>query len=121
VSNPDPIPPEEQDALAREKHDNGARVTVRPIPPEELAKLDALEAAATPGPWRTDSKERVGQNWLIALLGHGDRKDVSTDGVRASCLGDAGAEDDAALIVALRNAYPRLRAALRPKIKAEDL
>jgi vacuolar-type H+-ATPase subunit I/STV1 len=88
--------------------ENGTPLPVGPdpIPPEELDKLDALEAAATPGDWlRVVAGIRSG-NKTLATAWYSTHDDRS--------------EQDAALIVALRNAYPGLRAALREKEKQNE-
>jgi hypothetical protein len=93
-----------------------------PIPPEELAKLDALEAAATPGPWLHDSRigcDAVYRGEMVNCMDElapehriAYRSGWST-GSPAEWHKHPRVEEDMALIVALRNAYPPIRAALR--------
>lgn len=62
---------------------------------------------ATPGPWRTNTREHAGDDWMIGILGYSDshRQDLilTTDGIRASSMNASEPDDDGALIVALRN------------------
>lgn len=85
---------------------------------EEIKRLRALLAEATSGPWRMDTKDRIGENWLIGSIiacGEGENEQgffsdyiVTTDNIRASELDGEGARADAELIAAARNALPAL-------------
>lgn len=79
-----------------------------------LAELDGLEAKATKGEWiYQDERDMTESIWIGAQ--HPEVGFVSHAEVRSGCteadeIGDM--EANAAFIVALRNAYPKLRAAL---------
>lgn len=72
-------------------------------------------------PWRADTLDKFGENWpigtvkrIVINLGHSDDEDwcVSTDGVRASQMNGATAQDDAKAIAALHNSWIELCEAL---------
>jgi hypothetical protein len=68
--------------------------------------FDAMPRPTT-GPWRVETRENEGHNWLIASLGASeDGKDyiVTTDGVHASEY-DGDAKSDAEFIVWARNNF----------------
>ena len=67
--------------------------------PAERARLAALAAAATPGPWRADDQDHRTEV-------------VSVNGAVVADLRDHTQGDDAALIAASRTAVPELLAAL---------
>lgn len=79
-----------------------------------LEPLRALEAEAANAPWKTTT-DFDGSDWLVCGVGvsHDMRKwDVTTDGVRASEL-RGGAEEDASLICAARNAIAEMLRVVR--------
>ncbi len=93
-----------------------------PAVPEEVGKLvealDALHEKATPGPWvhrqageRSDNGRQY--DWLADNAHHGQHNKII-------CGRDAfyGGTHDYALVSALRNAYPTLRAALQSTASA---
>jgi len=75
--------------------------------------LKKLLAEATNRPWKANTADKTGEDWLIASLGNSNEDGldyiVTTDRVRASEL-DGDAKADAALIVAAVNALPGLLA-----------
>lgn len=79
--------------------------------PTDTKKLRELLALATTRPWKANTADKTGEDWLIGSLGNSneDGQDwiVTTDRVRASEL-DGDAKFDAALIVAAVNALPAL-------------
>lgn len=86
------------------------------------AWIDAAEArckAATPGPWKYDAVENVGENWLIGVINTGVDYDwkaqhiVTTDNLHASRCTSGGAIEDAQFIAAARTDLPRALKALR--------
>ena len=88
----------------------------KPLSAEGLAELASLDRYAELGPWIIErSTEFSGKNWLLASMGadhDGENVYVTTDRLHASeCRGN-GPTDDAAFIVAARNAMPRLLATL---------
>ena len=81
--------------------------------PEQIAELEALAEKATPGPWHVQCGA-IGVNpWLACSNGTKGNGDY----VRGHCILNMVAhderEEDAALIVALRNNLPTILAALR--------
>ena len=79
---------------------------------EELTRLDALAAAATPGPWHTDADTcpeyddpavMAGKQWVCA---------TSYDTLSTS-IGERDIKADAAFIAAARDAVPALVAEVR--------
>jgi hypothetical protein len=80
--------------------------------------LDAIEAranAASTGPWRINTSDKMGEDWLIGGFGLGRDDDgthyyiVTTDGVRASRFDNSeGAKSDAEFIAAARTDVPAL-------------
>ena len=96
-----------------------------------LDELEKLLRLATTRPWKANTADKTGEDWLICSLGNSneDSQDwiVTTDRIRASEL-DGDAKFDAALIVAAINALPgllesarrveRLEAALKPFAEA---
>ncbi len=80
-----------------------------------LEQLRALEAEAAQAPWKPVS-DFDGSDWLVCSVGTADdmRKwDVTTDGVHASEL-RGGAEQDAKLISAARNAIAEMLRVVTP-------
>ena len=81
-------------------------------------ELERLLAEATNRPWKMNTADKTGEDWLIASLGNSNEDGfdyiVTTDRVRASEL-DGDAKADAALIVAAVNALPEL-VALRKEV-----
>ena len=75
----------------------------------ELEDLKKLLAEATNRPWKANTADKTGEEWLIASLGNSNEDGldyiVTTDRVRASEL-DGDAKADAALIAAAVNALP---------------
>lgn len=83
-------------------------------PDLDLDKLEALEKAATPGPWVIDDAN----NELIAIMDREDCYDYLADFMPAPCTLDyKKASANAAFIAALRNAAPALFAAARDGLK----
>lgn len=75
--------------------------------PDRLPEILARLAAATPGPWRSNAKGKVGEDWLIGFIvdcgeGEWDGKYsdwiVTTDCLRASQCVSGGAKEDAEFI-----------------------
>lgn len=75
------------------------------ITPEEIARLRALEAKATPGPWREDDRHSPAPH-CVSIGDH------VADVVSTSCSGMEGGgferDEDRMLSIAARNALPRL-------------
>lgn len=78
-----------------------SRIMTAPLTSAELDALETAHAAMTPAPWSQGEE-------------HGDHEDYNVDGPDGDPL-FAGVEstDDVEGIIALRNAFPRLAAALR--------
>lgn len=78
-----------------------------------MDELKKLLAEATNRPWKMNTADKTGEDWLIASLGNSNEDGldyiVTTDRVRASEL-DGDAKADAALICAAVNALPELLA-----------
>jgi len=76
-----------------------------------LEELEKLLRLATTRPWKANTADKTGEDWLICSLGNSneDGQDwiVTTDRIRASEL-DGDAKFDAALICAAINALPGL-------------
>lgn len=93
-----------------------ALMEVRPSP-RPLSKLlqQAIEVSKgiSPGPWVADTKESMGENWLVGCvmdcgLTHKDESYiVTTYHVRASEM-DGDAESDALFIAFARTAWPEI-------------
>ncbi len=82
-------------------------------------ELFALAEGASNRPWRTNTADKIGQDWLIASFGYDNETDadiiLTTDCIRGSEFDGDGALADAAFIAALVNTLPdinRLREAL---------
>ena len=115
----------ERSKKAQERHERPAATFLT------AAQLDALEAlhrAATPAPWRSDTRERMGVNWPVgAVLDCGCAEDgdkysdyiVSTDRIHASEMVSGDAKADSELIAAVRNVLPKLLAAARAVLTKE--
>jgi hypothetical protein len=76
---------------------------------ELLAEIDALDATATPAPWKWEAAENE-RDAYAALRGADDRNVLPTTVGLGNIM---PRPTDDALIVALRNAWPRLRHAIR--------
>lgn len=85
-------------------------------------RLDRLAARASNRPWKADTTEHVGENWMIGsviMCGSAEDADgakysdwiVTTDRIHASEFNGEGAAADAAFIAELANAWPALREA----------
>jgi hypothetical protein len=78
---------------------------------DKLDELERLLRLATTRPWKANTADKTGEDWLICSLGNSneDGQDwiVTTDRIHASEL-DGDAKFDAALIVAAINALPEL-------------
>lgn len=84
----------------------------------ELANaLHAAERRATTGPWRSNTADKMGEDWLIASFGHDEERNadmiLTTDCVRASQLDSDGAAADVEFIVLCRNNARQIVDALR--------
>lgn len=94
-----------------------------PLTEEQIARLEALEQAATPGPW--EHRKHPGDYGIIRVMGdrqcpvpdHDDCAVLSMIQPDLAIVGLAHAPDtvaaDATLIAEMRNALPALIAALR--------
>jgi hypothetical protein len=69
----------------------------------DLAALDELVAAATPGPLRVDACDRWGAGAYYTAY------DIESDADPPAWIGTCDFEAESRAIVALRNAYPALR------------
>ena len=77
---------------------------------KQLEDLKAKARAATPGPWKADTIENIGENWLVGYLmnlGEADNAEggyskwiVTTDRIPASQCHPHRADNDAAFIAA---------------------
>ena len=71
---------------------------------DRLDEIKARLGAATPSPWKADTIENVGNNWLIGtVLNAGSDQEgaqwiVTTDGLHASECTSGGAEEDTQFI-----------------------
>lgn len=74
-------------------------------PSVDLSALDALAEAATAGPWEADDDA-----WVLATDDERGFVCQSFDGLRPSKTDETIAHANAALIVALRNAWPAIKA-----------
>ena len=81
---------------------------------EELARLEALEAAATPGEWRAGT---VDTDCIFVPSTHPDRISFEHVALRMNKHFDTH-EADARLIAAMRNAFPALLKAARAALAA---
>lgn len=92
--------------------------------PDDLAAHRELADEATPGPYKHDTMENVGENWLLGCVFDAgaaidDTKHiVTTDNLRASECISGGAKEDAAFIAANS---PEVIAALIDAIDALSL
>lgn len=88
----------------------------------DIDELQRLSEAATPGPWKRQSGEYTGEDWLIASLGldtpSNEDQFLTTHNLRSSELDGEGAAADAAFIAAARNQLPELLARMRKLEKA---
>lgn len=87
--------------------------SVAPLSLTDLERLYLLERAATTAPWKADTVQHAGENWMIGSIintGSGEYADhiVSTDNIRASQVDSGDAKSDAEFIAAMRNAAPKL-------------
>lgn len=78
-----------------------------PLTEDEIAALEELEKAATPGEWTTGQ----GDHWS---------REVRAGFAAPAWCGAKNGQNDAALIVALRNAAPRLLAMARRSFGPEE-
>ncbi len=76
-----------------------------PTLPALIAEIDALEAAAAPGPWEADTGSD-GMGWIKGPNG----RDVTCWGARECSYSEN--EAHGALIAALRNAWPTIKAVM---------
>lgn len=78
-----------------------------------IQAIDKLETEMSSGPFKADTMEYVGENWLIATFGD-DREGVghilTTDRVHAS-EATSNPEADAAFFALVRNHWPEISAA----------
>jgi len=91
---------------------------------DKLDELERLLRLATTRPWKANTADKTGEDWLICSLGNSneDGQDwiVTTDRIHASEL-DGDAKFDAALIVAAVNALEDLVARARRVAELEAL
>lgn len=82
------------------------------LAPDQLAELDELEARATPGQWKlytSNSWRRIG----VALTYHEILWPTTHQWDRHPDLAGPNVDNDLALLIALRNAWPQLRRVTR--------
>ena len=82
---------------------------------KQLAEIEKLERAATPGPWTFEAGDFTGENWMIGsfLCGNsgidGEDYHVTTDHVHGGELaGNSDAKTDAEFIAQSRSIVPAL-------------
>lgn len=85
-----------------------------------LELANALHAAgrkATTGPWRTNTADHMGEDWLLGTFGHDEGRNadmiLTTDRVHASQVGGDGAAADVDFIVLCRNNIEQIVDGLR--------
>ena len=76
-----------------------------------VERLKAALSKASPAPWKADTKEHVGDNWLLGSVidcGADDYSNwiVTTDRIRASQMDSGDAKSDAEFMALARNELP---------------